>query len=234
MAAAEVAADDAAIVSPAGKETGVMRMHREIAIALALLLALGASGAATTQDSQLAQANAPAKRGQGPGYGMGPGMMGPGYGYGYGYGYGMGPGMMGSGYGMGPGMMGSGYGMGPGMMGRGGGPGQREGYVEGRIAFLKTELKITPDQAKLWDAYADALRASAKTMAGMHAAMTTIMTATALPERLDAVESVMTERLDAFKQTKAAALPLYAALSAEQKATADEIMPAMGMGMMGF
>jgi hypothetical protein len=221
MAAAQVAADDAAIVSPAGKETGVMRMHREIAIALALVLALGASGAATTQDSQLAQANAPAKRGQGPGYGMGPGMMGPGYGYGYGYG-------------MGPGMMGSGYGMGPGMMGRGGGPGQREGYVEGRIAFLKTELKITPDQAKLWDAYADALRASAKTMAGMHAAMTTIMTATALPERLDAVESVMTERLDAFKQTKAAALPLYAALSAEQKATADEIMPAMGMGMMGF
>jgi hypothetical protein len=221
MAAAQVAADDAAIVSPAGTEAGVMRMHREIAIALALVLALGVSGAAMTDDAQLAQADAPAKRGQGPGYGMGPGMMGPGYGYGYGYG-------------MGPGMMGSGYGMGPGMMGRGGGPGQREGYVEGRIAFLKTELKITPDQAKLWDAYADALRASAKTMAGMHAAMTTIMTATALPERLDAVESVMTERLDAFKQTKAAALPLYAALSAEQKAAADEIMPAMGMGMMGF
>jgi hypothetical protein len=196
------------------KEAGVMRMHREMAIALALVLALGVSSAAMTHDAQLAEANAPAKRGQGPGYGMGPGMMGPGYGSG-----------------MGPGMMGSGYGMGPGMMGRGGGPGQREGYVEGRIAFLKTELKITPEQAKLWDAYADALRASAKTMAGMHAAMTTIMTATNLPERLDAVESVMTERLDAFKKAKAAALPLYAALSAEQKATADDLMPAMGMGM---
>lgn len=204
-----------------------MNIHREIAIALALVLALGVSGAAMTHDAQLAEADAPAKRGEG----AGPGMMGPGGG--------MGRGMMGPGYGMGPGMMGQGYGMGsgmmgPGMMGRGGGPGQKEGYVEGRIAFLKTELKITPDQAKLWDAYADALRAGAKTMAGMHAAMTTIMTATALPERLDAAETVMTERLEAFKQAKAAALPLYAALSAEQKASADALMPVMGMGMMGM
>ena len=133
---------------------------------------------------------------------------------------GMGPGMMG-GQGMGPGMMG-GQGMGPEMMGR---------HVEGRIAFLHTELKITPAQAKLWDSYADALRASATDMTSMWARMTTMMTATALPERLEAAETMMSERLDELKKVKTAALPLYAAFSAEQKATADELMPAMGMGM---
>ena len=40
-------------------------------------------------------------------------------------------------------------------------------HVEGRIAFLKTELKITDAQQPLWNAVADAMRASAKDMAAM-------------------------------------------------------------------
>ena len=126
---------------------------------------------------------------------------------------------------MGPGMM-SGQGMGQGM-----GPGMMDSHVEGRIAFLKAELEITPAQEKLWVVYADALRASAKDMAGMQGTVTTMVTATAFPERLDAVEAMMSDRLDELKKIKAAALPLYAALSAEQKTTADQLMPAMGMGM---
>lgn len=35
-------------------------------------------------------------------------------------------------------------------------------HIEGRLAFLKTELKITEAQTPQWTAYADALRANAK------------------------------------------------------------------------
>lgn len=66
---------------------------------------------------------------------------------------------------MGPGY-GSGYGMGYGnmpMMGMMNG-GQR---VEGRLAFLKTELKITKAQEAVWDDYAKALRANAQQMTAM-------------------------------------------------------------------
>lgn len=41
------------------------------------------------------------------------------------------------------------------------------GHVEGRLAFLKTELKITQAQLPLWNAVADAMRDNAKTMSGM-------------------------------------------------------------------
>ncbi len=40
-------------------------------------------------------------------------------------------------------------------------------HIEGRLAFLKTELKITDAQAPQWNAYADALRANAKQMGEM-------------------------------------------------------------------
>ena len=79
-------------------------------------------------------------------------------------------------YGGGRGMMGPGM-MGQGMMGcpmygdrMGGGMGRmgmmsaQAGHVEGRIAFLKTELKITDAQLPLWNAVADAMRGDAKSM----------------------------------------------------------------------
>jgi hypothetical protein len=40
-------------------------------------------------------------------------------------------------------------------------------HVEGRLAFLKTELKITDAQLPLWNAVADAIRANAKSMGDM-------------------------------------------------------------------
>src|SRR5215475_10651648 len=41
------------------------------------------------------------------------------------------------------------------------------GHVEGRLAFLKTELKITDAQLPLWNAVADATRTNAKSMSEM-------------------------------------------------------------------
>src|SRR6516164_7300947 len=59
---------------------------------------------------------------------------------------------------MSKGMMGQDGGGMMGMMGRGGMMGMMgmAGHVEGRIAFLKAELKITDAQTSAWNAFADA------------------------------------------------------------------------------
>jgi len=106
------------------------------------------------------------------------------------------------------------------------------GHVEGRLAFLKTELKITDAQVPLWNAVADAIRADAKTMGGMIQGTTGSAQAATLPDRLAARERMMTARLEAaLRKFKAAADPFYAPLSDEQKKTADELLTGP-MGMM--
>src|SRR5207248_7156814 len=56
------------------------------------------------------------------------------------------------------------------------------GHVEGRIAFLKTELKITDAQQSLWTTVADTMRANAKGMSGMPNGMPMMGSATTLPD----------------------------------------------------
>ncbi|HEV2099764.1 MAG TPA: Spy/CpxP family protein refolding chaperone [Stellaceae bacterium] len=113
-----------------------------------------------------------------------------------------------------------------------GGIGMMAGHVEGRLAFLKTELKITDSQLPLWNNVADAIRANAKTMGSMMSGgmMGNWRTGT-LPERLALREKMMTAHLDALRKFKRAVDPLYASLSPEQKKTADQLMMSP-MGMM--
>jgi hypothetical protein len=110
------------------------------------------------------------------------------------------------------------------------------GHVEGRIAFLKTELKINDAQQPLWNAVADAIRANAKAMSGMPNGMPMMGAAATLPEKLATHEKMMAAHLDSLRKLKVAVEPLYAAWSADQKKTADELMVGpmgmMGMGMM--
>jgi LTXXQ motif family protein len=98
------------------------------------------------------------------------------------------------------------------------------GHVEGRLAFLKTELKITDAQLPLWNAVADAIRANAKSMGEMSGGMKGSSQTTTLPDKLAMREKMMTAHLDALHRFKAAIEPLYAALSDEQKKTADELL----------
>lgn len=148
-----------------------------------------------------------------PGFAQGPGMMGPGM---------MGPGM---GMGMGMGMMGEGPGMG--MIDR----------VEGRIAFLRAELKITDAQAPAWDEFADALRSNARTLGATRRGMMGRANAgqpqaQTLVQRLDAQEQWLSTRLAGTRTLKAAYVKLDAALSAEQRETAEDLLaPHMGMRM---
>ena len=104
-------------------------------------------------------------------------------------------------------------------------------HVEGRLAFLKTELKITDAQLPLWNPVADAMRANAKSMGDMAGGMMGGSQTATLPDKLAMREKMMTAHLEALRRFKAAVDPLYAALSDEQKKTADELMIGP-MGMM--
>jgi hypothetical protein len=107
-------------------------------------------------------------------------------------------------------------------------------HVEGRIAFLKAELKITDAQLPQWNAYADALRSNAQRMTNMRdmqsqSGQPNTMSA---PDRLERMEKMMTTMVEALRTTKTALGPLYAVLNDEQKKVADALLRGP-MGMMG-
>lgn len=136
-------------------------------------------------------------------------------------------------------MMGhSGMGMGKGMMqGMGGARGDASmcarmtGHIEGRLAFLKAELKITSEQESLWNDYAAAVRDNAQAMTTRCASMMSEggKNEANLPDRLDAHEQFMAAQLDTLRATSKALKPLYAALSDTQKEVANQLIRSMGM-----
>lgn len=105
-------------------------------------------------------------------------------------------------------------------------------FVEGRIAFLKTELKLTAQQQPLFDKLADEMRASAKTMQERHAERQQMSTTPSAPqsalERLERRSEMMKDMTAAQDRYLAALRPLYQSLSDEQKKTADELLAHAG------
>ncbi len=158
--------------------------------------------------------------GGGPGYGPGPGMMG-----GYGPGYGMGPGMMGGygpGYGRGPGMMGGygpGYGMGPQAM-----FGAYPGATEEQLAGMKSELEITDKQDAVWQKFANSVKKQNENRQAWFAKMQQARAAGSAPEMLQQQSEIMKQRQAELAASSAAMKDLYAALTPEQKATADQTL----------
>ena len=137
-------------------------------------------------------------------------------------------------WGDGPGWgMGSGWHMGMGMRGNRRGSDWMLERIEGRLAYTKTELKITDAQTVAWNQLADAIRTAAKhhneRMKGIFAGNERSKT---LPERVEAQEQFMSVRVEEIKLIKAALKDLYAVLSDEQKKEADEVDIPM-VGMMG-
>jgi hypothetical protein len=137
------------------------------------------------------------------------------------------------------------WGWGPGMMedaddyrgpmrrGRGFGPGRMmrgpTAFIEGRIAFLRAELVLTDAQKPLFDTYAQALREAAASMQSTYERTWSRDQPQRLPERLQLRLDAMNARVKALEGVKAAALPLYEALSSEQKDQADRLIGPMGM-----
>lgn len=105
--------------------------------------------------------------------------------------------------------------------------------VEGRIAFLHAELKITGAQENAWTRVADALRTNAEHMKKSGAAsMPMQMSSGGVMAVLEADKSRLKARLDAVEALESAIKPLYEVLSDEQKKSADELFLPLA-GMMG-
>lgn len=102
--------------------------------------------------------------------------------------------------------------------------------VEGRIAFLRAELKVSPAQEKAWDLVAQALRASAERL--KKAGGTTMPGQVGILPALEAERTRLQARLDSINEIEAALKPLYDLLSDEQKSTAEELLRPL-TGMMG-
>ena len=108
--------------------------------------------------------------------------------------------------------------------------------VDGRIAFLRAELKITEAQAKLWNDFAQTLRDSAKKLGALRTGMGRRQggPASTLPQRLDQQEQWYVARTEGIRSIKMALSHLYGALSDDQKKTADQLMaPHLGLMPMG-
>jgi periplasmic protein CpxP/Spy len=105
-------------------------------------------------------------------------------------------------------------------------PHERPSRIEGRIAFLKTELKITDAQTAQWNEVADAMRKNDAVMRGLMRQARGAQPASA-PNALDALtrrEQVAQVRAEGAHNLATAFRPLYASFSDEQKRTADELL----------
>src|SRR6478736_788877 len=78
-------------------------------------------------------------------------------------------------------------------------------HVEGQIAFLKAELKITDAQMPQWNAFADALRGSAARLQQAISGATNAPGPVTAPELMQRRVKLLTAELDAVQTVLAAA-----------------------------
>lgn len=111
-----------------------------------------------------------------------------------------------------------------GMMGGHGAAGMAQ-HMDGHIAFLKAELKITPAQENPWKAFTDVLRSSVTSMAQMPGMpMGAAGAQASVGQTLQQKESMLTTRLDNTKRLHVAWSKLDAVLTPEQRKTADQLI----------
>jgi protein CpxP len=109
--------------------------------------------------------------------------------------------------------------------------------VEGYLASLKVELKITPDQEKAWQTFTGKARTQADTMIARRAefsaqAQSGDKTLPA-PERLAQRTERMKQGLASMETMTAAVKDLYGVLTPEQKTIADQQLARGPMGGFG-
>lgn len=99
--------------------------------------------------------------------------------------------------------------------------------VDGQLAYIKTELRITAAQEPQWNVFANVFRANKEKQyqsCRMAQEQSRSMMSASLPESMKIKEDRLSEQLEALRVLDAALQPLYASLSKEQRKTADEIL----------
>ncbi len=113
-------------------------------------------------------------------------------------------------------------------------------HLDGRLAYLKAELKLSDAQQAAWTAFSDAYRAAAQTASQKCAALDAAASGDHAKHHgvlghLTMMERHMTDHLEVVRALKAAIEPFLATLTEEQKKTADQALSSvMGVGMGGM
>lgn len=130
---------------------------------------------------------------------------------------------------------GMGYGHGPGMgMGHGHGPmagGDPSAMADARLSDLKAQLKITTSQETAWQTFEAETKQQAASMQAMRAEMQA--SAGTAPEQMSQRATAMQQRAAGMATMANAFGALYAVLTPEQKAIADQHVGTMGHRGMG-
>jgi hypothetical protein len=95
-----------------------------------------------------------------------------------------------------------------------------DAFLAGALAFARTKLAITDQQAPAWEKFAAAAKAASEPLPQLCAADKPLP----LPQRLERRERFETARLDSLKRIRPAVAELYETLTPEQKAAADRMM----------
>jgi hypothetical protein len=105
-------------------------------------------------------------------------------------------------------------------------PGMIQAFAEGKLAFLKSWLNITEAQSGTWTAFADVVRAQAKSLAEAQQKRmpTPGQPELTLPQWIDLHLQTIDEHLAAMKKVKPALDALYQALTPEQRQKADQLI----------
>jgi len=97
-------------------------------------------------------------------------------------------------------------------------------HIDGRIAYLRAELKITSEQAGQWDKVAQAIRENARQMhTAFEQGRANRDQAQSAVARLEMRQRFEAQRAQQSERFLAAFRPLYASLSADQKKAADDL-----------
>ena len=102
-------------------------------------------------------------------------------------------------------------------------PGEPNDRIEGRIAFMRAELKINDAQTPVWEEFANALRSSRRHLQEAREAISA-KDRLSPAERLDAYERHLGARLEGLRAARTSFGTLYAGLDPGQKRTADEMI----------
>src|SRR5262249_52070609 len=100
--------------------------------------------------------------------------------------------------------------------------------VEGRLAYAKTLLGITEDQAPAWKAYEDVSRNNVKSLQAAHQAVMSAEQSGSVMDRMHAQTGQMQARLDARKALQPVTESLYNVLTPEQRERADAVLLLLG------
>lgn len=104
----------------------------------------------------------------------------------------------------------------------------QDARIAGMLAYSEKKLHITDQQHDAWTKFANAVTGGEKPMQEFCTKYKGQPMPTALPQRLERAEAMMSARLEQMKQVKPALTTLYAQLTPEQQKQADHLLNGPG------